>query len=170
MESKGIMDSGTLASSNGDYRVSQEEYIKVEQLKRLVQMMDKSDVSEIEVKQSAAGTRLVLRKAKLAESGTKDIVEVVEESEEAPEVEKKFTVTAPLVGIFHPWAKPKGKALVSVGDKVKAGQLIGTIQSLNVLNEVETSVAGRVLEVLVQDGQPVEYGQPLVTLDIAEEA
>jgi acetyl-CoA carboxylase biotin carboxyl carrier protein len=74
-------------------------------------------------------------------------------------------VLAPLVGTFHTWAKPKGGALVAVGDRVKAGQLVGTIESLNVLNEVETTVAGHVVEILVQEGQPVEYGQALMTID-----
>jgi len=62
-------------------------------------------------------------------------------------------------------AKPKGGALVAVGDRVKAGQLVGTIESLNVLNEVETTAAGRVVEIFVQDGQPVEYGQVLMAID-----
>jgi biotin carboxyl carrier protein len=48
---------------------------------------------------------------------------------------------------------------------VKAGQLVATIQSLNVINEVESPVEGRVVEILVQDGQPVEYGQPLMMID-----
>ena len=52
-----------------------------------------------------------------------------------------------------------------MGDRVKAGQLVGTIESLNVLNEVETAVAGHVVEIFVQDGQPVEYGQVLMTID-----
>jgi biotin carboxyl carrier protein len=77
-------------------------------------------------------------------------------------------VVAPLVGIFHPWLKPRGGTLVAVGDRVKIGQLVGTIESLNVFNEVETTVAGRVVEVHVQDGQPVEYGQVLVTIESAE--
>jgi biotin carboxyl carrier protein len=85
-------------------------------------------------------------------------------------VDTKHTVVAPLVGIFHVWAKPKGSPLVAVGDVVKAGQRVGTIQSLNVLNEVETQVAGRVVEIFVRDGQPVEYGQQLMTIDSAEEA
>jgi biotin carboxyl carrier protein len=81
---------------------------------------------------------------------------------------KRHRVTAPLVGVFHPWLKPRGGTLVAVGDRVKAGQLVGTIESLNVFNEVETSVAGRVVEIHAQDGQPVEYGQVLVTIEIAE--
>ncbi len=80
------------------------------------------------------------------------------------------TVAASLVGIFHSWAKPKAPSLINVGDRVKVGQVVGTIQSLNVLNEVELLVAGRVVEILVQDGQPVEYGQPLMTIDSSEES
>ena len=52
-----------------------------------------------------------------------------------------------------------------MGDRVKAGQLVGTIESLNVLNEVETTFAGHVVEILVQEGQPVEYGQVLMTIE-----
>ena len=59
---------------------------------------------------------------------------------------------------------------MAVGDRVKAGQLVATIQSLNVLNEVESPIAGRVTELLVQDGQAVEYGQPLMVIDNKEGA
>jgi len=75
------------------------------------------------------------------------------------------SVVAPLVGVFHSATKPRGKALVAVGDHVKAGQHLAAIESLNVINEVEAPVAGRVVEILVQEGQPVEYGQPLMTID-----
>ena len=67
------------------------------------------------------------------------------------------------------WGKPAGGVLVTVGDQVKAGQLVATIESLNVINEVETPIAGRFVEILVQEGQPVEYGQPLMVIDSAGE-
>jgi acetyl-CoA carboxylase biotin carboxyl carrier protein len=146
------------------------ESISVKQLQRLIRLIDASDVAEIEVRRIEDGTRLVLRKVKASDgsylAAAEAAIPVVQE--ESP-VETKHTVVAPLVGIFHSWAKPKGRALVAVGDDVKVGQLVGTIQSLNVLNEVESLVAGRVVEILVQDGQPVEYGQPLMTIDMAEE-
>lgn len=146
--------------------------VSIEQLRHLVHLLDESDVSEIEVKRASLGTRLVLRKAKATDAGIPIAAPLpsadVEES--VPSTDTKHTVTAPLVGIFHSWAKPKGAPLVSIGDGVKVGQRVGTIQSLNVLNEVETPFAGRLVEILVQDGQPVEYGQPLMTIDSAEEA
>jgi biotin carboxyl carrier protein len=153
------------------------ETMSIEQLQHLVQLLDHSDVSEIELKRSKEGTRLVLRKAKAPESidihtqqAMLPLSTSTKTTETTPVVETTHHVVAPLVGIFHTWAKPKGGALVAVGDMVKAGQLVGTIQSLNVINEVEASKGGRVVDILVQEGQAVEYGQHLMTLDNAEGA
>jgi acetyl-CoA carboxylase biotin carboxyl carrier protein len=160
---------GKLSRANDSTRV-----ISIEQLQHLVRLLDSSDVSELELKRAAEGIRLVLRKVKLPENNdqfpgsqyvhpTSNAADDVAPAASPKETEHK--VVAPFVGTFHVWAKPKGGTLVAVGDHVKAGQLVGTIQSLNVLNEVETSVAGRVVEIFVQDGQPVEYGQLLMTID-----
>ncbi len=153
------------------------EPMSIEHLQHLVQLLDHSDVSEIELKRAKEGTRLVLRKAKAPESidmHTQQVVlplsSPVTSTESTPLAETTHRVVAPLVGIFHTWAKPKGGTLVAVGDIVKTGQLVGTIQSLNVMNEVETSHAGRVVEILVQEGQAVEYGQHLMTIDSVEGA
>lgn len=151
------------------------ERVSVKELQHLVHLLDGSDVSEIEVKCADTGMHLVLRKAKAhRQAGAGDYQMVAPTATgsavvTAP-VEKKHTVTASLVGIFHSWAKPKTPPLINVGDRVKVGQTLGTIQSLNVLNEVESLVAGRIVEIFVQDGQPVEYGQPLMTIDSSEEA
>lgn len=160
---------GKLSRANDSTRV-----ISIEQLQHLVRLLDSSDVSELELKRAAEGIRLVLRKVKLPENsdqppGSHYVHPISNAADDvAPAASPKETehkVVAPFVGTFHVWAKPKGGTLVAVGDRVKAGQLVGTIQSLNVLNEVETSVAGRVVEIFVQDGQPVEYGQLLMTID-----
>ena len=162
-------NTGKLSRANDSTRV-----ISIEQLQHLVRLLDSSDVSELELKRAAEGIRLVLRKVKLPENSdqslgsqyvrpTSNAADDVAPAASPKETEHK--VVAPFVGTFHVWAKPKGGTLVAVGDRVKAGQLVGTIQSLNVLNEVETSVAGRVVEIFVQDGQPVEYGQLLMTID-----
>jgi len=163
-------NTGKLSRANDSTRV-----ISIEQLQHLVRLLDSSDVSELELKRAAEGIRLVLRKVKLPENSdqslgsqyvrptTSNAADNVAPASSPKETEHK--VVAPFVGTFHVWAKPKGGTLVAVGDRVKAGQLVGTIQSLNVLNEVETSVAGRVVEIFVQDGQPVEYGQLLMTID-----
>jgi acetyl-CoA carboxylase biotin carboxyl carrier protein len=154
--------------------VSQDEttanVMSIEQLRRLVRLLDNSDVSELELKRPEEGTHLLLRKATTHASNEHSVEQQyvpvplhIPATIEPDKTEHK--VLAPLVGTFHTWAKPKGGSLVAVGDRVKAGQLVGTIESLNVLNEVESAVAGHVVEIFVQEGQPVEYGQVLMTIE-----
>jgi acetyl-CoA carboxylase biotin carboxyl carrier protein len=174
---RGLMNSNRRYSRDND--VSSAEQVSTAQLQHLVRLLDKSDVSEIEVKRPQERMRLVLKKVKAnAQASVSENQVLASSLNGATSAEQEFpaasmdiqhTVTAPLVGIFHSWAKPKGKPVVAIGDRVKIGQLVGTIQSLNVISEVESLVAGRVVELLVQDGQPVEYGQPLVVIDTSEE-
>jgi len=171
-----IMDGNSYNPSveTGPASLSQDDttanVMSVEQLQHLVRLLDNSDVSELELRRAGEGIHLVLRKVKAPESND-NVIEgqfvppaINVPPTEAPE-ETEHKVLASLVGTFHTWAKPKGGALVAVGDRVKAGQLVGTIESLNVLNEVETAATGHVVEIFVQEGQPVEYGQLLMTID-----
>ncbi len=157
--------------------------ISIEQLQRLVHLLDQSDVSELELRRLEEGTSLVLRKMKLPEGSPGQPALPVGAQfiapnnspinpmhpEQARPAETKHYITAHLVGIFHTWARPRGGTLVAVGDHVKVGQLVATIESLNIINEVESPVAGRVAEILVQEGQPVEYGQHLMIIEGTEE-
>jgi acetyl-CoA carboxylase biotin carboxyl carrier protein len=162
---------GSSSSKDEFQEADADELISIEQLQRLVRLLDHSDVSEIELKHMEAGIRLVLRKTKVSVYDQQGDLQPSAELAVTTDVpaQTEHTVVAPLVGIFHSWAKPKGGSLVAVGDHVRVGQLIATIQSLNVINEVESPVAGRVIEILVQDGQAVEYGQPLMIIDSREE-
>lgn len=143
----------------------------MEQVRRLIRLLDQSDVAELELARPAEGTRLVLRKAAAKNDGALPVSMPVaappqDADPEQPrdEQEARAYVPAHLVGIFHLWLKPKGGALVAVGDHVKVGQLVASIESLNIINEVESPVAGMVVEILAQEGQPVEYGQPLIAI------
>jgi acetyl-CoA carboxylase biotin carboxyl carrier protein len=156
--------------------------ISVEQVRRLIQMMDSSDVHEVTIERESEGLRLTLRKptpvvgggmpylvageeqsALLEAAGPEALPESAESAPAALDTHQK--VTATLVGIFRVSLKRGTKAAVSVGDQVRVGQIVGAIEALNVMNEVETPVAGRVVEIVIKDGQPVEYGQHLMTID-----
>ena len=155
--------------------------ISVEQVRRLIQMMDNSDVHEVTIERESEGLRLTLRKptpvvgggvpylvaeeqgAPVEAAGQEAGPESVEQAPAAPDTHQK--VTATLVGIFRVSLKRGTKAAVSIDDQVRVGQIVGAIEALNVMNEVETPVAGHVVEIVVKDGQPVEYGQHLMTID-----
>jgi len=74
-------------------------------------------------------------------------------------------VKSPMVGTFYKSPEPGGKAYVAVGDRVSKGQIVCIIEAMKIMNEIETEHAGIVREILVQDAQPVEYGQVLFRID-----
>lgn len=87
-------------------------------------------------------------------------------SEEPPaELPAGHTITAPMVGTFYATPSPKDPPFVQEGDEVKAGDSIGIIEAMKMMNEIESEVAGRVARILIKNGQPVEYGQPLMIIE-----
>jgi acetyl-CoA carboxylase biotin carboxyl carrier protein len=75
------------------------------------------------------------------------------------------TVEAPMVGTFYRAPKPDAPPFVAEGDVVKEGQIICIVEAMKLMNEIESKVAGRIAKVVVENGQPVEFGQPLFLVD-----
>jgi acetyl-CoA carboxylase biotin carboxyl carrier protein len=75
------------------------------------------------------------------------------------------TVEAPMVGTFYRAPSPGAEPYVREGDLVKPGQVLGIIEAMKLMNEIEARVGGRVVKILVENAQPVEYGQPLFLID-----
>lgn len=79
----------------------------------------------------------------------------------------EFTVTAPMVGTFYRAPSPNDKPFIEVGQNVKSGSVLCIVEAMKMLNQIETEKAGIVKRILVENGQPVEFGQALVVLEIA---
>ena len=75
------------------------------------------------------------------------------------------TVEAPMVGTFYRAPSPDAEPHVREGDTIKEGQVLCIIEAMKLMNEIESKVAGRVIRVLAENGQPVEYGQPLFLIE-----
>ncbi|RZT78425.1 acetyl-CoA carboxylase biotin carboxyl carrier protein [Micromonospora violae] len=84
-----------------------------------------------------------------------------------PPVPGRAAVRAPIVGTFYRASEPGARPFVAVGDLVRPGQPVAIVEAMKLMNEVTADRAGRVAAILVEDGQPVEYDQPLVELDPA---
>jgi acetyl-CoA carboxylase biotin carboxyl carrier protein len=76
-----------------------------------------------------------------------------------------ITVEAPMVGTFYRASAPTADPFVREGDVVKEGQILCIIEAMKLMNEIESKAAGRIVKILVENGQPVEYGQPLFLLE-----
>lgn len=86
------------------------------------------------------------------------------EESEQQEISSGQVVKAPLVGTFYSASAPDAAPFVQVGDTVTEGQTLGIIEAMKLMNEIESDYAGTVKEILVENGQMVEYGQPLFVI------
>jgi acetyl-CoA carboxylase biotin carboxyl carrier protein len=80
-----------------------------------------------------------------------------------PAIDKKWVaIKSPMVGTFYRSPAPDEAAFASVGDRIRVGQTVCIIEAMKLMNEIEAELAGQVMEVLVENGQPIEFGQPLM--------
>jgi acetyl-CoA carboxylase biotin carboxyl carrier protein len=149
-------------------------HLSLAEVRQLIALLNTTDLTEISLARPAIGMKLVLRRtseqaatnAPLAAPATAAPLPAAPIAASATAGDSVYEpVTAPLVGVFHPNIKPGQKPLVSVGDKIREGQVIGAIETLRVMNEVEARVSGRVVEIRVTPGQAVEYGQTLLLVE-----
>jgi acetyl-CoA carboxylase biotin carboxyl carrier protein len=80
--------------------------------------------------------------------------------------ENERLITSPMVGTFYRASSPEANPFVEEGDSVRKGQTLCIIEAMKMMNEIEAEVAGRVIKVLCENAQPVEYGQPLVVIEV----
>lgn len=92
-------------------------------------------------------------------------VEILPPSEEATQEKHLHVIKSPLVGTFYRSPSPGAPPFVEVDDIVSPGQVLCIIEALKVMNEIESDVRGRVVKILVENGETVEYGQPLFLID-----
>ena len=145
--------------------------LSIAEIRQLIGLMESSDISEISIERESEGLKLLLRRPSLAwDTAPEDGDEFFDRDDLQAESEKSrktdVEIGAPLVGIYRT-SMTGGKALVAQGDIVRKGQIIAAIEALNLLSEVEATVSGRIAEILVLDGQPVEYGQTLLVIEPA---
>jgi acetyl-CoA carboxylase biotin carboxyl carrier protein len=130
-----------------------------DQLGELLRLLDGSDVEELEVEH--AGARFLVRRDL---SDATPVTRVAVARPIPPPRADSFVITAPVVGVFRRNAGGKGEAILDAGDGVMAGQVVGAVEAMGMLNRIQSERTGVVQEMLVRDGQPVEYGQPLLVV------
>jgi acetyl-CoA carboxylase biotin carboxyl carrier protein len=162
--------------------------LDLDELKELLQILDEKEIIEFELEEE--GKKLRIRKAAAnhaapaaviaapAVPGLPTLVHMpppvvapaaapaaAPAPAEAPPAEAEgLVVKSPIVGTFYRSPDPNSAAFVDVGDRIKPGQVLCIIEAMKLMNEIEAEVSGQVLKVHPQNGQPVQYGDPLFTI------
>lgn len=147
----------------------------IRKLKTLIDLVAESDISELEVTEGDGKVRIV----KSAPAAPQQMVYAMPPTtaapapmaavaspaaEEAPAVPSGHVVTAPMVGTFYRASNPGAAQFVEVGQNVQEGDALCIIEAMKLLNEIEADKTGVIKEILVENGAPVEYGQPLFVI------
>jgi|LSQX01.3.fsa_nt_gb oxaloacetate decarboxylase alpha subunit len=159
--------------------------MQVHEIKELIKAVSDSEIVEFIFEDDASDLRIVLRKAAGAVPAPVALTAAqpaappqttlppaaaqpasdVQSGEESFDDERYITITAPMVGTFYRAPAPDAPPYVEVGDLVEEGQALCIIEAMKLMNEIESEVRGRVVKILVENAEPVEYGQPLFVLE-----
>jgi acetyl-CoA carboxylase biotin carboxyl carrier protein len=147
-------------------------------LKRLIRMVEESDIEELEIGRPFGRVRIVRRRIReippqvaapapapiAAQAAPPVAAEATAEPGQAPPAGRDkglVGIVSPMVGTYYSAPAPGAKPYVSVGDTVSVGQVVCIVEAMKLMNEVQSEVSGRIAEVRVENGQAVEYGQEL---------
>ena len=145
-------------------------------LKSLIELFESSGIGELEISEgeervritraaAAGGHPVIVQSPVQSMSAAAATGAPVAETTPPPAAEPEaHTVKSPMVGTFYRAGAPGSKPFVEVGDSVQAGDTLCIIEAMKLMNEIEADKAGVVKAILVENGQPVEYGQPLVVI------
>ncbi len=141
--------------------------MEIDDLKELISLLQDTDITEIQLEKD--GTKVKIRRQMLVSSidmhSKKTPVTVEKTTESDEEVQRLITVTSPIVGTFYRSPSPEAPPFVEAGTRVKKGQVICIIEAMKLMNEIESEVEGVIVRALVENGQPVEYGEPLFLIE-----
>lgn len=133
-----------------------------EKIKQLMTDMGNSKLTSIDI-EFPDGVKIKMEK-NTAVASTQQVVVEENASASEPKKEKVQTgniVKSPMVGTFYIKSSPTSNPYVEIGSEVKKGAVLCIIEAMKLMNEIESELDGKIAEILVKDGEPVEYGQPL---------
>ncbi len=152
-------------------------------LKTLIDLVSESNVSELEITEAEGKVRIVKGSVAPAQSAAQNITYASAPTQAAapsaasapgngsapsvptPAEETGHAVKSPMVGTFYRSASPGAAAFVQIGSPIKQGETVCIIEAMKILNEIEADKSGTIRQILCENGQAVEYGQPLFIIE-----
>ncbi|MFW5443542.1 MAG: acetyl-CoA carboxylase biotin carboxyl carrier protein [Methylococcaceae bacterium] len=148
----------------------------IRKIKKLIEIIEESDIAEIEISEGEESVRISRYSAAVIAAAPVAVAPIpvaaaplatlaTTSSEPTPEIPSGHVVKSPMVGSFYGAASPNAAPFVSVGQKVHEGETICIIEAMKILNQIEADKSGTIKQILVENAQPVEYDQPLFIIE-----
>ena len=147
----------------------------IRKIKKLIELLDESGVAEIEIKEGEESVRISRNAAvvapppmAMAPQAPAPAIAAAPVAEVAAPVEEEISghkITSPMVGTFYRSPSPGAPSFTEVGKHVSEGDTLCIIEAMKILNQIEADKSGTVKAILVENGQPVEFGQPMFIIE-----
>jgi len=149
----------------------------IRKVKKLIELLEESGIAELEINEGEESVRIsrynsapapvnyAAAPAAPAPAAPTPAAVAAEESSDEDILPSGHIVKSPMVGTFYSSSSPGAKPFVNVGDSVAEGETVCIVEAMKILNQIEADVSGTVKAVLVENAQPVEYGQPLLIIE-----
>lgn len=135
-------------------------------VKELISLLNENDLTEISVKNG--DKEIFIKKDKTVVTSSAPVAQTTPVSVTPAPVPKSDTrrkITSPMVGTFYTASSPTATPYVEVGDVITEGQVVCIIEAMKLMNEIESDISGKVVEICVQNGEAVEFGQTLMYIE-----
>ncbi len=140
--------------------------MELDEIKHLIELLQDTDITELMIERE--GSKLKIKREKYFSSFetvpsavNPPAHETVSPKGEDSKEQSYITITSPIVGIFHRAPSPESPPFVEAGSSVRKGQVLCIVEAMKLMNEIESDTDGIITEILIENGQPVEYGEPL---------
>ena len=151
----------------------------IRKIKKLIELLEDSDVSEIEIVEGEESVRIArgggstvvsaapiaAAPAQMAAAAPVAAAPAAPAAAPASDAPPGTIVESPMVGTYYGASAPGAKPFVDVGQQIAKGDTLCIIEAMKIMNQIEAEVSGTVRAILVDDGQPVEFGEPLIVID-----
>jgi acetyl-CoA carboxylase biotin carboxyl carrier protein len=143
----------------------------IRKIKKLIEMLQESDLKEIEVSQGDESVRIL--RDRFVQANVNNIVQQPEIFSSDTETQQKSeskkiegnVIISPIVGTFYRKPSPDKDPFIRVGDTVEKGDVLCIIEAMKMMNEIKSDFSGKVVSIDIEDGEPVEYGQNIITIN-----
>jgi len=141
----------------------------IRKIKKLIELITEADVEELEIKEGDEAIRITRRKQGIAsvEPAARSAIPIAEASSSLPKkppASNKHTVNSPMVGTLYLAPSPEAAPYVEIGQTVKVGDVICIVEAMKMMNQIEADKSGVIESIEVENGEPVEFDQPLFTI------
>lgn len=145
--------------------------MNIKEIKEMIALMNENNLSELELERNGLRVKLKRQLSGRVETTTEELPMSSTKKESLSAREDKFRKTveikAPMVGTFYSSPAPDEPPFIDIGAKVEPGQVVCIIEAMKLMNEIKSEVKGKVVEILVENGNPVEFGQTLFLVEPA---